>query len=152
MQINDEYIVNIEKLVFGGEGLAKIDNFSIFVKDVCPQDTVKIKILKVKKSFANAEVIEIIKKSPYRINPICALHNICGSCDWQFIDYNEQLKQKQNIIKETLSRIANYDSEVYDTIPSPKQSEYRCKVQTPVSSTKVSKRILAGYYKKIHTN
>lgn len=148
MQINDEYIVNIEKMIFGGSSFARIDNFPVFIQDGCPKDTVKIKITKLNKSYAEGEIIELIQKSDKRCNPVCSLHNACGSCDWQYIDYQEQLVQKRNIIKETLSRIANYSGEVEDTIPSPKIKEYRCKVQTPVGQTKVSKRILCGYYKK----
>ena len=148
MQKNDEYIVNIEKMIFGGSALARIDSFPVFIQDACPNDKVKIKITKLNKSYAEAEIIEIIEPSEKRVSPECPLHNICGSCDWQYISYEEQLKQKQNIIKETLSRIANYSGEVLETIPSPKIKEYRCKVQTSVTQTKVSKRILSGYYKK----
>ena len=148
MNSNEEYIVNIEKMIYGGQALARVDNFPVFIDSACPDDVVKVKIKKINKSYAIADIIEIIKPSTKRTSAFCPLHNTCGSCDWQYINYDEQLKQKQNIIKETLFRIANYNGEVYNTIPSPKIKEYRCKIQTPVSQTKVSKRILSGYYKK----
>ena len=148
MNSNEEYIVNIEKMIYGGQALARVDNFPVFIHSACPDDVVKVKIKKINKSYAIADIIEIIKPSTKRTSAFCPLHNTCGSCDWQYINYDEQLKQKQNIIKETLFRIANYNGEVYNTIPSPKIKEYRCKIQTPVSQTKVSKRILSGYYKK----
>ena len=148
MKINDEYIVKIEKMLFGGSAIARVDDFPLFIDGVCPDDKVKVSIKKINKNYAIAELIEIIEESKYRVKPICSLHNVCGSCDWQYIEYNEQLKQKQNIIKETLSKIAGYYGEVLETIPSPKIHEYRCKVQSPVAQTRVSKRILSGYYKK----
>ena len=148
MNLNDEYIVQIEKMLFGGSAIARVEDFPVFVDGGCPEDKVKILIKKINKNYAIAELVEIIDPSLHRIKPHCALHNVCGSCDWQHIDYNQQLKQKQNIIKETLSKIAGFDGEVLETIPSPRINEYRCKVQSPISQTKVSKRILSGYYKK----
>ncbi len=147
MNIKDKYIVKIEKMLFGGNSLARYENFPIFVKSGCPEDTVKIEITKINKNYAEGKIIRIIEASKYRVNPKCALHNICGSCNWQYMKYNKQLHQKQNIVKETIKNITGKDYEIKEIIPSPKQYEYRCKIQLPVSQTKVSKRILAGYYK-----
>lgn len=147
MNVNDELIVNIEKMIYGGSALTRVDGIPIFIDGGCPEDTLKIKITKKNKNFLNAEIIEIIEPSMHRIKPICALHNVCGSCNWQYITYDEQLKQKENIVKETIKNITGKDYNIEQIIPSPIQKEYRCKVQYPVSETKVSKRILSGYYK-----
>ena len=147
MNVNDELIVNIEKMIYGGSALTRVDGIPIFIDGGCPKDTLKIKITKKNKNFLNAEIIEIIEPSMHRIKPICALHNVCGSCNWQYITYDEQLKQKENIVKETIKNITGKDYNIEQIIPSPIQKEYRCKVQYPVSETKVSKRILSGYYK-----
>lgn len=147
MQINDVLTINIEKMIFGGSGLARVDGFPIFIDNACPGDVLKVKLTKVNKKYANAEIIEIIEPSNSRIQPICSLHNVCGSCNWQHIAYDEQLKQKENIVKETIKNITGKDYKIENIIPSPLQKEYRCKVQYPVSQTKVSKRILSGYYK-----
>ncbi len=148
MLINDEFTVKIEKFLNEGNGLAHIDSFPIFVDSVCVGDIVKIRIKSVNKTYARAEAVELIEKSKFRIKPVCALHNVCGSCNWQFTEYSEQLRQKKNIVSEILHKFADFNCDIQDTIPSPKIYEYRCKVQYPVSQTKVSKRILAGYYKK----
>lgn len=148
LEVNDEIVVDIEKMLYEGLALARVDNFPVFIEDACVGDKVKVKVSKVKKNFANAELIEIIEPSIYRVKPFCALHNVCGGCQWQFIKYQEQLKQKQNIVKETVRKITGEDIEVLPTIASPKQTEYRHKIQYPVAQTKVSKRFLAGYYKK----
>lgn len=147
MNINDEYTVIVEKMLFGGSALARVDGFPVFIENACAGDKLKVKISKLNKKYAQAEILEIIEQSEYRINPICSLHNVCGSCNWQFMEYSEQLRQKQNIVKETIKNITGKDYDVQDIIPSPLIKEYRCKVQYPVSQTKVSKRILTGYYK-----
>lgn len=148
IQKNDILEVKIEKLLYEGKGLARVYEFPIFIEDVCPEDIVKIQIVRVNKGYALAKVLEIVSPSKYRIEPFCALYNVCGSCNWLYIDYNEQLKQKRNIVKETLKNISGLDLDVQEVISSPLTKEYRCKVQYPVSQTKVSKRFLAGYYKK----
>ncbi len=143
-----EYIVTVEKMLFSTEALARIEGFPVFIENACPGDVVRIKINKKNKNYAKAEVVEVKTPSKFRVKPFCSLSNVCGSCSWQHISYDEQLRQKQNIVKETLKKIAGIDVDVPETIPSPVQTEYRCKIQYPLQQTKVSKRILAGYYKK----
>lgn len=94
-----------------------------------------------------ANLIEIIKPSQYRCEPICPLQKVCGSCQLGYIDYNYQLKLKKHIVEDAIKRIGGIDIEINDVIPSPKIKNYRQKIQYPVSQTKNSKRILAGYYK-----
>ncbi len=148
MNIKDKYIVKIEKMLYGGNSLARLEGFPIFIKSGCPDDTLEVEITKVNKNYAEGRIIKIIENSKCRITPECSLHNACGSCNWQYIKYKEQLNQKRNIVKETIKNITGYDYEIKEVIPSPKQFEYRCKIQLPVSQTKVSKRILAGYYRE----
>ena len=147
MKINDEYIVNIEKLSNLGTGIARIDGQVVFVENACPEDKVKIKITKVNKNFANAKVIEIITPSPHRVTPFCPMNNICGSCQMQFIDYDYQLALKKQMVEDAMRTIGNIDTPVNNPIPSPQTKAFRHKIQCPVSQTKVSKKILAGYYK-----
>lgn len=147
MQKGDILAVNIEKLSNLGTGIARIDGQVIFVENACPEDEVKIKITKVNKNFANAKVIEIITPSPHRVKPFCPMHNVCGSCQLQFIDYDYQLTLKKQIVEDTMRTIGNIDTPVNNPIASPEIKEFRHKVQCPVSQTKVSKKLLAGYYK-----
>lgn len=148
MQINNEYTVKIEKMLYEGKSLARVDNFPVFIDGGCPEDILKIRISKVNKHYAIAEIIEIVETSKYRVKPLCPMHNVCGSCSWQYIDYQTQLNQKLLIANETIKNITGKDVNIKKIFSSPKQFEYRCKVQYPVEQTKVSKRILAGYYKK----
>ncbi len=138
----------IEKMVYGGNALARNGEYTVFIENGCRGDVVEAETIKMTKNYSVAKINEIIEPSEYRIKPLCALHNVCGSCGWQHIDYMCQLKEKQNIVKETIKNITGKDYDVEQTIPSPKIKEYRCKVQLPVAQTKQSKRILTGYYKK----
>ena len=147
MKINDEYIVNIEKLSNLGTGIARIDGQVVFVENACPEDKVKIKITKVNKNFANAKVIEVVTPSPHRVTPFCPMNNICGSCQMQFIDYDYQLALKKQMVEDAMRTIGNIDTPVNNPIPSPQTKAFRHKIQCPVSQTKVSKKILSGYYK-----
>lgn len=146
--MNNEFIVKIEKMVNEGSALGRIGDLPVFIDGAAVGETVKVELTKVNKSYLVGKILEIIEPSEYRVKPICSLHNVCGSCNWQYLDYSEQLKQKENIVAETLSRFASYNGKIEDIIASPQIKEYRCKVQMPVAQTKVSKRMLTGYYKK----
>ncbi len=140
--------IKIDSLAYGGDGLGKIDNYAVFVPDTAPGDVVKAQIVSSKKSYAKALLSEVIEPSECRTIPECPLAKVCGGCQWQYIYYNEQLSIKKQIVKETLDKISGMDIPVNDVIVSDFQKEYRCKIQYPIQQTKVSKRFLAGYYKK----
>ena len=148
MKVNDEYTVKIEKLSNLGLGIAKIDGMITFIENACPGDELLIKISKLNKNYANAVIKEIVTPSEYRITPFCPMQKVCGACQLQFINYEYQLKLKQEIVKDALHSIAGLDIEIPLPISSPEIREYRCKIQYPVSQTKVSKKILAGYFKQ----
>jgi len=147
MKANEEYNAIIEKVTNLGAGIARIDGFVVFIEDSCPQDKLKIKITKVNKNHAYGEILEIIEPSPYRVKPFCPMYKACGACQLQFVNYEEQLNIKQEITQDAIKNIANLDIEVKTTIPSPEIKNYRHKIQYPISQTKNSGRILAGYYK-----
>ena len=147
MKINEEYIVEIEKITNEGAGIARIEGFVVFIQNTCPKDKLKIKITKVTKNFANGEILEIIEPSKDRVTPFCPMYKVCGACQLQNIKYEKQLEIKKEITQDTMTKIANLDIKVKNTIPSPQIKNYRHKIQYPISQTKVSGRILAGYYK-----
>ena len=147
MQQNDELIVKIEGFSNLGYGIARVDGFVIFVEGACPEDEVRVKISKVTKNYANAKVLEVLTPSAHRVEPFCAMQKVCGACQLQFIDYDYQLKLKKQIVEDAFRSIGGLNVKINDPVPSPKIKEYRHKIQYPISETKVSKRILAGYYK-----
>ena len=147
MQTGELYNVVVEKLSNLGTGITRVDGIVVFIENACPKDSLKIKITKVNKNFASAEIAEIIEPSPYRVTPFCPVQKVCGACQIQFADYDYQLELKRQIVQDSLCSIGGIDIDVPLTIPSPDNKVYRYKIQYPVSQTKVSKRLLAGYYK-----
>lgn len=147
MKQQDELTVKIEKLSNLGTGIAKVDGYVIFVENACPGDEVKIRITKANKNYANAKVIEVITPSEHRVQPFCSMQKVCGACQLQFIDYDYQLELKRQIVEDAIRTIGNLDIEIPKPIASPNIKEYRHKIQYPISETKISKRLLAGYYK-----
>ena len=148
LKIGDEIELIPEKLVYEGSAIARAGGAPVFVDGACPGDKLKVKITKVNKNYALGEIQEILEPSSHRVKPFCPLHNVCGGCGWQFIDYDFQLEQKRSIVEETVKKITSCDIEVKPVIKSPEIREFRSKIQYPVTQTKVSKRIIAGYYKK----
>ena len=147
MNTGDKFTVNIEKMSNLGTGITHIDGFVVFVEDACTEDKLEIQITKVSKSFALAKIINIIEPSKYRTSPFCPMQKVCGACQLQYIDYDYQLEIKRQIVEDALHSIGGIDIDVPLTIHSPNNKEYRHKIQYPIAQTKVSKRILAGYYK-----
>lgn len=143
----DEFTVKIEGFATPGCGIARVDGQVVFVEGACPEDVVKIAITQKNKSYANAKIVEIIEPSSHRVKPFCAMQKVCGACQLQFIDYDYQLELKRQIVQDAMRNIGGLDILVNEVIKSPEILEYRHKIQYPVSQTKVSKRILAGYYK-----
>ena len=141
--------VEIKSLVYGGAGVGHLDNGkTVFVDDVVDGDFIEAEIYSDKKHFAFACVKNLLTPSKYRIDPVCKLSKVCGGCQWQHVDYEHQLDVKTRIVKDTLQKALKKEIYVERTIASPDNLQYRCKVQMPVSQTKTSKRILAGYFKK----
>lgn len=125
-----EYEFTINKLAYGGAGVAKIDNYVIFIKDTLPGDRVIARITKRKQNFAEARLISILEKSPLRISAPCPYFEWCGGCTWQNMSYENQLNHKRQIVSESLQHIAGIaDPQVEKVLPSEKIFAYRNKME-----------------------
>ena len=102
---NDLLTVKIEDIGTDGEGIGKIDGFTLFIKDAVIGDTVLAKIMKSKKHYAYARLEKVITPSPFRVQPKCEYHRQCGGCQIQVLSYEEQLAFKQQKIRNNLIRI-----------------------------------------------
>lgn len=147
MHENEELIIDIDGFSNLGYGIAKNDGMVIFVENSCPGDKVLVKLTKVNKNYANAIVKEVVEPSPHRCDPVCPMQKVCGACQMGFINYDYQLELKRQIVEDAVKKIGGIDIEIPVPIASPDIKEYRHKIQYPISETKVSKRLLAGYYK-----
>jgi len=134
---NGEYEVSIERLAFGGSGVARIENYVIFVKNALPGDKVKIRIRKRKKSHAEAIIIQLIEPSPKRKEAPCPYFEWCGGCSWQNLDYDDQLNYKRDLVADSLKHIGGLDpSKVKAVLPSEQIFGYRNKMEFSFSDTK----------------
>src|SRR5881409_1787177 len=86
--------VTIQDIAFGGEGVARVDDFVIFVPFVLKGEEVEVAITGMKKKFARARLLKVLKASPERVAPQCRYYGDCGGCQYQHIDYPAQLRLK----------------------------------------------------------
>lgn len=124
----------IEKLGFGGEGIAKIDDFVVFIPGTLPGQKIKAVVSKKQKNFAEARCLEVLQKAPNEIAPKCKHFGICGGCKWQNLSYEDQLKNKENQVRESLSHIGGFSPELLEALSdpivgSPNVFAYRNKVE-----------------------
>ncbi|MBZ5505613.1 MAG: 23S rRNA (uracil(1939)-C(5))-methyltransferase RlmD [Acidobacteriia bacterium] len=97
--------LTIEKLVYGGDGLARLpEGKTVFMPFVLPQEEISATIIQEKSSFARATADQVLKPSPYRVQPQCPYFAACGGCHYQHSGYTAQLENKRAILKETLLR------------------------------------------------
>ena len=136
----------IEKLLYGGGGLAHFGSMACFVDDVIPGETVRAHVKTVKKQYATASLSSICEPSPHRIRPPCSLFRTCGGCQWQHIDYNFQLHWKKLIVGECIERLGGMRSvTVLEPFPSPAILQYRSRTNLKVST---SGNPVIGYYQR----
>ncbi len=125
-----ELEIAVEKLAFGGRGLARHEGFVVFIERGLPGQTVAARITGVKKGFAEAKAVRVLTQSPDRVEPFCPHFGVCGGCDWQDLAYPAQLHWKRVHVAESLSRLANlHDIDVAQTVPSPKTRHFRNKME-----------------------
>ena len=117
---NKEYIVDIIDNGFQGEGIAKIENYTIFVNGAIKGEKVKILILKTTTSYAFAKILEIIKMSSNRSKIDCLSYNRCGGCNIRHIGYKETLNLKRNIVQNLVNKELAKKIEVQNTVRNGK--------------------------------
>ncbi|WP_195336344.1 23S rRNA (uracil(1939)-C(5))-methyltransferase RlmD [Paraclostridium bifermentans] len=143
-----EYEVDVVDIGQGGVGIGKHDGFTVFVDGGLISDKLKVKITKSKKNYAVGEIVEIIEKSPFRVERVCSDKlSDCGGCQIQELDYQKQLDIKTNEVKQTISRIGKLnDTLVHPTLGMDNPFRYRNKAQFPIQ--KIDGKTVIGFYKK----
>lgn len=147
---NEEYIVEIIDSGSEGEGIAKIDNFTIFIPGAIIGEKVKIHILKVNSSYAFAKIIEIIEKSELRVETNCSTYGKCGGCNLRHIKYEETLNMKRNSVQSLVNKTLENKIKVKDTIGMENPYHYRNKAQYPVGICKDGKSIIGVFANRTH--
>jgi len=148
MQKGDQKIIKIDDLAHGGDGVGRTEEGAVvFTPLTAPGDLVKVKITKVKKNYAFAELVEIIEKSKARIEAPCPVYGECGGCQLQHINYQKELQLKKNNIEQLLKRVGGIeDIKVNKPLAAEDDFRYRNKAQFPL--TVEDDKITAGFYQR----
>ncbi|WP_125762305.1 23S rRNA (uracil(1939)-C(5))-methyltransferase RlmD [Companilactobacillus hulinensis] len=142
---NDKVELNIEDLSYEGKGVAKVDDFTLFVDNALPGEVVNAVILKVGKSYGFAKALDIIKKSPDRVENIDNVYVQTGIAPLSHLKYSEQLKFKQKQIKIDFQK-AKLDIDANETIGMDDPFHYRNKAQVPVRQ--IDGKLTSGFYRR----
>ena len=148
MKKDDMLEITIEDISSDGSGVGKADGFALFVKDTIPGDQVKVKIMKMKKRYGYARLMEILVPSPDRIQAPCPVARQCGGCQIQQMSYERQLTFKENKVCDNLRRLGGLDLSEMEVEPICGMEEpfhYRNKAQFPFGLDK-NGNIVAGFY------
>src|SRR5215831_7533701 len=142
--------LNIEKLIYGGDGLARLPadesgpGKSVFVPFVLPGEQVEAQVVEDKRSFARAHLVSVIEPSPLRIQPDCPYFQRCGGCHYQHTSYENQLLIKAEILREALRRTAKLELpcelQIHPSPPWNYRNRSRLKIQT-------APEFALGYYR-----
>lgn len=153
---DDIITLRIDDMGIDGEGVGKMDGFPFFVKDAVIGDLVEAKVMKVKKGYAYARLIQVIEPSPDRTEPRCPYHKQCGGCQIQALDYPAQLAYKENKVRNNLMRIGGFSKELLDQVMEPVVGMedpfyYRNKAQFPIGVDKKGDLVTGFYAGRTHS-
>lgn len=141
---NKDYIIKIDNLGYEGEGVGRINNFTVFVPGALPGEKAEVKIVKVNKNFAFGKLLRIINQSASRVEPMCSQKR-CGGCQLMHLNYDAQLEFKRQRVIDSLERIGKLkDITVQKTIGMKEPFRYRNKAQFPVGMK--NGKLVIGFY------
>ena len=147
---NKEYKVKIIDNGYEGEGIAKIDNFTIFIKGAIKDEICKIVITKVNKSFAFGKLLEIVESSKERVESDCTTYKRCGGCSLRHIKYEETLKIKQDMVQNLVDKNLSNKIKVNNVIGMENPYYYRNKLQYPVGKNKDGVPVMGVFANRTH--
>ena len=150
IQKNQEYIVDIIDNGFEGEGIAKIDNFTIFIPGTIKGEKVRIIVVKVLSTHAFGKAIEILEKSENRQEIDCSTYKRCGGCNLRHVKYKTTLKMKQNAVQSLVNKTLKQKVQVCDTVGMENPYYYRNKAQYPVGKNQNGEPIIGVFANRTH--
>lgn len=150
VEINKIYEIKIQSLGSSAEGVGRLQNFTVFVNGALPNERIKAKIIEVKKNYAVGKLLEVLEKSPDRVEPLCPIYEKCGGCQLQHMSYEGQLRAKQQQVKDAMERIGHQKNlPVLPTLGAGNPWNYRNKVAFPVGREK-GKAIIGCFAQGTH--
>lgn len=142
---NKDYIVKITGMGFQGEGVGKIDDYTLFIEGAIEGEEAKVKVVKAQKNFGFGKLLEVTNPSKYRVEPICPVYKRCGGCQIQHISYEGQLDFKKKRVKDCIERIGKLeDVVIHNTLGMQNPYRYRNKVQLPIGER--NGEVVIGFY------
>lgn len=155
MQKNESVTVAIEDIGVNGEGIGRVNGYTLFIKDAVIGDVVEARVTKAKKNYGYARLMKIITPSEHRVEPVCKFARKCGGCQIQEMSYEKQLEFKQNKVLGNLERIGGFSPELLAEVFGPiigmeKPFGYRNKAQFPFGTDKNGQPITGFYAGRTH--
>ena len=155
MEKNNVVTIEITDMDEKGQGIGKVESFTLFVKDTVIGDVAEVKVMKTKKTYGFAKLMKIITPSPDRIKPACPYARACGGCQLQEMSYDAELRFKENKVKNNLIRLGGFREEFIESIKEPIVGmnpcfRYRNKAQYPVGVDKEGNPIVGFYAGHTH--
>lgn len=150
MRKNETAVVKIEDIGVNGEGIGKVDGYTLFVKDAVIGDVVEVNVMKAKKNYGYAKLINVLEPSKDRVQAKCSVARQCGGCQIQELSYEKQLEFKEKKVRGNLERIGGFSSEFLDSVMEEicgmdNPFHYRNKAQFPFGTDK-NGQIVTGFY------
>ena len=150
MKKNETAIVKIEDIGVNGEGIGKVDGYTLFIKDAVIGDIAEVKVMKAKKNYGYAKLLNILEPSKDRVEAKCPVARQCGGCQIQELSYEKQLEFKEKKVRGNLERIGGFSSEFLDSVMEEicgmeNPFHYRNKAQFPFGTDK-NGQIVTGFY------
>ncbi|MBE6941905.1 MAG: 23S rRNA (uracil(1939)-C(5))-methyltransferase RlmD [Ruminococcaceae bacterium] len=128
-----------------GQGIAKVEGCAVFVPNAIFGEICRIRIEKAAKTWASSKIVEIVERSPHRVNRACPVAKLCGGCAFHHMDYEEEIRMKAERVRTCLNRIGGEKLETVPILAAPTCEGYRNKAQYPVSVKKG--RAIAGFFR-----
>ena len=142
---NQIYEAVITDYTAEGQGVAHIEGCAVFIPNAIAGERVTVRIEKARKTWAAGKIVQILEKSPHRVNRECEVAKLCGGCDFWHMDYEEETRLKADRVKQCLNRIGGESLETLPILSAPSCHGYRNKAQYPVAAKKG--RAFAGFFR-----
>ena len=142
---NQIYEATVTDYTAEGQGIAHVEGCAVFLPNAVAGERVRLRIEHPRKTWAAGKIVEILEKSPHRVNRECPVAKLCGGCDFWHMDYEEETRLKAERVKTCLNRLGGENLEEVPILAAPTCYGYRNKAQYPVSSKKG--RAYAGFFR-----
>ncbi|OME77620.1 23S rRNA (uracil(1939)-C(5))-methyltransferase RlmD [Paenibacillus pabuli] len=156
---NEETVIDIIGMNHDGEGVGRANGYTLFVQGALPGETVRVRVMKTKKQYGYAKLLEIVKASPDRVSAPCPIYDQCGGCQIQHMSYAGQLAWKRQLVVDNLQRIGKLNVlvegaeggeqqgiRILPTMGMDEPWRYRNKAQVPIGAAEGG--LVGGFYAK----